>query len=84
MTPTYHSRRGFLLAGAAAGLSLPVADGQTEVAPADVSAAKSPISNKLFPGFAAETVKTNGTTVHVLRKGSGRPLLLLHGYPETI
>src|SRR5215469_11367344 len=36
-----------------------------------------------FPGFSAETVKTSGTTIHVLRKGSGRPLLLLHGYPET-
>ena len=36
-----------------------------------------------FPGFSAELVKTHGTTIHVLRKGSGRPLLLLHGYPET-
>ena len=36
-----------------------------------------------FPGFSAEVVKTSGTTIHVLRKGSGRPLLLLHGYPET-
>jgi len=36
-----------------------------------------------FPGFSAEMVQTNGTTIHVLRKGAGRPLLLLHGYPET-
>ena len=36
-----------------------------------------------FPGFSAEMVKTSGTTIHVLRRGSGRPLLLLHGYPET-
>lgn len=36
-----------------------------------------------FPGFSTETVQTTGTTIHVLRKGSGRPLLLLHGYPET-
>ena len=36
-----------------------------------------------FPGFVAESVGTNGTTIHVLRKGAGRPLLLLHGYPET-
>jgi len=36
-----------------------------------------------FPGFSAESVKTSATTIHVLRKGSGRPLLLLHGYPET-
>lgn len=36
-----------------------------------------------FPGFSAELVKTSGAYIHVLRKGSGRPLLLLHGYPET-
>ena len=36
-----------------------------------------------FPGFSAEMVETSGTTIHVLRKGAGRPLLLLHGYPET-
>ena len=36
-----------------------------------------------FPGFVAESVGTSGTTIHVLRKGAGRPLLLLHGYPET-
>lgn len=36
-----------------------------------------------FPGFSTESVETSGTTIHVLRKGVGRPLLLLHGYPET-
>ena len=36
-----------------------------------------------FPGFSAESVETGGTSIRVLRKGSGRPLLLLHGYPET-
>ena len=36
-----------------------------------------------FPGFSAEMVRTTGTTIHVLREGAGRPLLLLHGYPET-
>jgi haloacetate dehalogenase len=40
-------------------------------------------SEALFPGFQAESVETGGTTIHVLRKGTGRPLLLLHGYPET-
>lgn len=36
-----------------------------------------------FPGFSSESVETRGSTIHVLRKGFGRPLLLLHGYPET-
>jgi haloacetate dehalogenase len=40
-------------------------------------------TNEFFPGFSAETIQTSGTTIHVLRKGTGRPLLLLHGYPET-
>src|SRR5262245_44767911 len=36
-----------------------------------------------FPGFSTELIETSGTTIHVLQKGAGRPLLLLHGYPET-
>jgi haloacetate dehalogenase len=40
-------------------------------------------TGEFFPGFSTELVKTSGTTIHVLRKGAGRPLLLLHGYPET-
>src|ERR1700752_1965184 len=36
-----------------------------------------------FLGFSVESVETGGTAIHVLRKGSGIPLLLLHGYPET-
>src|SRR5690242_5298286 len=37
----------------------------------------------LIRGFSAESIETRGTTINVLRKGAGRPLLLLHGYPET-
>lgn len=40
-------------------------------------------TGEFFPGFSTELVETSGTTIHVLRKGAGRPLLLLHGYPET-
>jgi len=41
------------------------------------------LTERLFPGFIAEDVQTGGATIHTLRKGSGPPLLLLHGYPET-
>jgi haloacetate dehalogenase len=41
------------------------------------------VSARLFPGFRAEDVQTSGATIHVLSKGSGPPLLLLHGHPET-
>jgi len=67
------SRRGFLLAGAATGLSLPFANGEGQAAGA----------SGFFPGFSAELIETSGTTIHTLRKGAGRGMLLLHGYPET-
>lgn len=41
------------------------------------------ISEKLFPGFTSEYVKTSGASIRVLRKGDGPPLLLIHGHPET-
>ena len=37
----------------------------------------------LFPGFAAHRVRTSGTPIHCEVGGSGPPLLLLHGYPQT-
>ena len=40
-------------------------------------------AGEFLPGFSTELIKTSGSTIHVLRKGVGRPLLLLHGYPET-
>src|SRR5215468_6738396 len=37
----------------------------------------------LFPGFERRMVKTTGATINTVRAGSGPPLLLLHGYPQT-
>jgi haloacetate dehalogenase len=36
-----------------------------------------------FPGFHVEDITTSGASIRTLRKGSGPPLLLLHGYPQT-
>ena len=77
------SRRRFL---GIAGLSLAATElGLVRFATAQSETPNLPAAQPaaFFPGFSAQTVKTTGTTVHVLRKGSGRPLLLLHGYPET-
>jgi haloacetate dehalogenase len=37
----------------------------------------------LFPGFAARGVDGAGARIHCVIGGSGPPLLLLHGYPQT-
>ncbi len=36
-----------------------------------------------FPDFKQYSIKTSGATINTLVGGSGRPILLLHGYPET-
>ena len=39
----------------------------------------------LFPGFTAQDFAVNGTMIHAVHGGNraGRPLLLLHGHPQT-
>ena len=39
--------------------------------------------SELLPGFVAQRISTKGADIHVLIGGSGPPLLLLHGYPQT-
>jgi haloacetate dehalogenase len=38
---------------------------------------------KLFPGFKSKRVRTSGATINLVHGGSGPPVLLLHGYPQT-
>jgi haloacetate dehalogenase len=37
----------------------------------------------MLGGFATSTIDVGDTTIFIRRKGSGPPLLLLHGFPET-
>jgi haloacetate dehalogenase len=39
--------------------------------------------DELFPGFETHDVVTAGARIHVRAGGSGPPVLLLHGHPET-
>jgi haloacetate dehalogenase len=39
---------------------------------------------ELFPGFEELWIATAATTIHAMAGGSGPPLLLLHGYPQTL
>jgi haloacetate dehalogenase len=40
-------------------------------------------TDTLFPGFTARRVRTAGAEIACVIGGSGPPLLLLHGYPQT-
>src|SRR6267143_361729 len=37
----------------------------------------------LFPGFKSMRVDTGGATINAVVGGSGPPVLMLHGYPQT-
>lgn len=37
----------------------------------------------MFEGFESKSIPTSETTIHAVVSGSGPPLLLLHGYPQT-
>ena len=37
----------------------------------------------MFAGYLMEDIATTEATIRTLRAGSGPPLLLLHGYPQT-
>jgi haloacetate dehalogenase len=37
----------------------------------------------MFEGFERLSIETTGATINLVRGGSGSPLLLLHGYPQT-
>jgi haloacetate dehalogenase len=76
-------RRRFLSMAAISLAAAKPGFARSALAPSELAALPEAESSAFFPGFSAETVETSGTTIHVFRKGSGRPLLLLHGYPET-
>ena len=37
----------------------------------------------MFPGFARQCIPTRDTDIHLRLGGSGPPVLLIHGYPQT-
>src|SRR5713226_2000469 len=37
----------------------------------------------MFAGFTRTTIATQGATINVLIGGTGAPVLLLHGFPQT-
>ncbi|HLK50497.1 MAG TPA: alpha/beta hydrolase [Bryobacteraceae bacterium] len=69
------TRREWLAAGAAA-LAVPVGRAQTSEEPA---------WKKLFPaGFRNERIQTSGAEINAVIGGSGPPVLLFHGAPQSL
>ena len=71
---------------AAAAVATPVAQAfATSPAPASAqTAAAAPGSTlRFFPGFQSTRVKTTGAEINVVHGGSGPPILLLHGAPQS-
>src|SRR5438552_9717543 len=70
------------MAAAAAGLGSQLVSRSGD-ALAQTAARPLPPDNGLFPGFEARWVQTNGADIFVRHGGTGPPLLLLHGNPQS-
>jgi len=71
---------------AAAAVATPVAQAfATSPAPASAQTAAAAPGSTLhfFPGFQSSRVKTYGAEINVVHGGSGPPILLLHGAPQS-
>jgi len=60
-----------------------LANGMTVSASVAMASQAGAQANPLFPGFESRQIRTSGATIHTVRGGSGPPLLLIHGYPQT-
>jgi haloacetate dehalogenase len=67
----------------ASALAEALASPQAPVASASAVVPAPGTTLRFFPGFTAERVKTSGAEIYVLKGGSGPPVLLLHGAPQT-
>ena len=79
------SRRDILKKAAALGLGAIVST-QDALARADQlpeQTDRNAAATEFFPGFKKLNKKTSGATINFVTAGSGPPLLLMHGYPET-
>jgi len=69
------------------GAAALVAGGAVLAAPAPAAAQTDQralaVDAQFFPGFRTEKVKTSGTVIHTVIGGSGPPVLLLHGAPQS-
>jgi haloacetate dehalogenase len=77
-----NARRDLLKKAAALGVGA-LASAGTHALSAANPAEQKRATPDFFPGFKRSTVKTSGATINFVTAGSGPPLLLMHGYPQT-
>src|SRR6202521_2464617 len=85
MVMTENSRRDLLKKTATLGIGA-IASVSHVLPPAEPilsQAGMSPAGAEFFPGFKKLSAKTSGATINFVTAGSGPPVLLLHGYPQT-
>jgi haloacetate dehalogenase len=58
-------------------------DDSLDNAPARASV-PSPLWQKLYPGFRNERIATSGAEINLVAGGSGPPVLMLHGAPDSL
>ena len=78
-----NARRKLLKQAAALGLGALASGALPATSSASAGPAAGPAAADFFPKFKHITTKTSGATIHSVVGGSGPPLLLLHGYPQT-
>ena len=79
------SRRDLLKKAAALGLGsiLSAGDALAGANTLPEQTGRNTAAAEFFPGFKRLTKQTSGATINFVTGGSGPPVLLLHGYPET-
>src|SRR6185436_9706391 len=75
ITPMKNPTRREILELAAAAAAFPIAAHAQAPAPANTL--------RYFPGFQSKRVKTSGAEINLVHAGSGPPLLLMHGAPQS-
>jgi len=69
-----------------AGINSPARAGtDADRRPATIAQVQSqqPAAAPLFPGFQRAVLQTSATTINLVHGGKGRPVLFLHGWPQT-
>ncbi len=82
-TDTSTLQRRDLLRGAAALVAGGIALAATTPAAAQTEREALAVDAEFFPGFRTEKVQTSGAVIHSVIGGSGPPILLLHGAPQS-